>query len=153
MGSEICMHIYIFCFFHMRHFLFTFSDCVFNHLEYAQSKTCRCLKNILRPLTNTYYIGLILLINCSVIVTKLISRDIFNYDWKWRWKPLSHVWLFETPWTIQSMKLSRPEHWSGYPCPSPGNYSQPRDGTQVTLFACRFLTSYSTREAQEYWSG
>ena len=32
---------------------------------------------------------------------------------KWKWKLLSHVWLFATPWTIQSMKFSRPEYWSG----------------------------------------
>ena len=28
------------------------------------------------------------------------------------WKLLSCVWLFATPWTIQSMEFSRPEHWS-----------------------------------------
>ena len=32
---------------------------------------------------------------------------------KWRWKSLSPVWLFVTPWTIQSMEFSRPEYWSG----------------------------------------
>ena len=26
---------------------------------------------------------------------------------------LSHVRLFATPWTVQSMKFSRPEYWSG----------------------------------------
>ena len=26
--------------------------------------------------------------------------------------------LFETPWTIQSMEISRPEYWSGQPFPS-----------------------------------
>ena len=26
---------------------------------------------------------------------------------------LSHVWLFVTPWVIQSMEFSRPEYWSG----------------------------------------
>ena len=31
---------------------------------------------------------------------------------KVKWKSLSHVWLFATPWTIQSMEFSRPEHWS-----------------------------------------
>ena len=29
------------------------------------------------------------------------------------WKSFSHVWLFATPWTIQSMELSRPEYWMG----------------------------------------
>ena len=33
--------------------------------------------------------------------------------WKWKWKLLSHVQLFVTPWTIQSMEFSRPEYWSG----------------------------------------
>ena len=28
-------------------------------------------------------------------------------------KLLSHVQLFVTPWTIQSMEFSRPEYWSG----------------------------------------
>ena len=31
-----------------------------------------------------------------------------------------------TPWTIQSIEFSRPEYWSGYPFPSPGESSQPR---------------------------
>ena len=31
----------------------------------------------------------------------------------WKWKLLSHVWLFATPWTIQSMQFSRPEYQSG----------------------------------------
>ena len=30
-----------------------------------------------------------------------------------------------TPWTIQSMELSRPEYWSGYPFPSPGDLPNP----------------------------
>ena len=34
---------------------------------------------------------------------------------------LSHVWLFATPWTIESMEFSRPEYWSEEPFPSPGD--------------------------------
>ena len=34
---------------------------------------------------------------------------------------LSHVRLFATPWTIQSMEFSRPEYWSAQPFPSPGD--------------------------------
>ena len=44
---------------------------------------------------------------------------------KWRWKLLSHVWIFVTPWTVQSMEFSRPEYWSGYPFPSPGDLPNP----------------------------
>ena len=32
---------------------------------------------------------------------------------KWKWKLLSCVRLFVTPWTIQSMEFCRPEYWSG----------------------------------------
>ena len=40
-------------------------------------------------------------------------------------KSLSRVQLFATPWTIQSMEFSRPEYWSGYPFPSPGDLPNP----------------------------
>ena len=33
------------------------------------------------------------------------------------WKSLSHVQLFVSPWTIQSMEFSRPEDWSGQTFP------------------------------------
>ena len=36
-------------------------------------------------------------------------------------KLLSHVQLFVTPWTTESMEFSRPEYWSGQPFPSPGD--------------------------------
>ena len=32
---------------------------------------------------------------------------------KWKWKSVSYVWLFVTPWTTESMEFSRPEYWSG----------------------------------------
>ena len=39
---------------------------------------------------------------------------------------LSHVWLFETPWTVAhqaalSMGFPRQKYWSGLPYPSPGD--------------------------------
>ena len=42
-----------------------------------------------------------------------------------KWKSLSRVWLFVTPWTIRSMEFSRPQYWSGQPSPSPGNLPKP----------------------------
>ena len=42
-----------------------------------------------------------------------------------KWKPLSHVRLFATPWTVQSMEFSWPEHWSGSLFPSPGDLPNP----------------------------
>ena len=44
---------------------------------------------------------------------------------QWKWKPLSPVWLFMTPRTIQSIEFSRPEYWSGLPCPPPGDLPNP----------------------------
>ena len=29
--------------------------------------------------------------------------------------------VFVTPWTTQSVEFSRPEYWSGWPFPSPGD--------------------------------
>ena len=50
----------------------------------------------------------------------------FSNAWKWKVevKSLSHVWLFETPWTAAyqaplSMGVSGQEYWSGVPLPSP----------------------------------
>ena len=56
-------------------------------------------------------------------------------------KSLSRVRLFETPWTaahqaLLSMGFSRPEHWSGLPCPPPGGCSQPRDQTCFPSVSC-----------------
>ena len=42
-----------------------------------------------------------------------------------KWKLLSHVWLFVTPRTIQSMELFRPEYWAGYLFLSPGDLPNP----------------------------
>ena len=44
---------------------------------------------------------------------------------KWKWKSLSRVWLFMTPWTIEFMEFSRPEYWSGLPFPSSGDLPNP----------------------------
>ena len=38
---------------------------------------------------------------------------------------LSRVRLFVTPWTLQSMEVSRPEYWSEQPFPSPGDLPNP----------------------------
>ena len=48
----------------------------------------------------------------------------------WKWKSLSHVWLFATPWTVVcqaplSMEFSKQKYWSGLLCPSPGDLPNP----------------------------
>ena len=47
---------------------------------------------------------------------------------KWKWKSLSCVRLFATPWTIQSTEFSRSEYWSGYSFPFPSPEDLPNPG-------------------------
>ena len=62
-----------------------------------------------------------------------------------KWKLLSHVQLFATPWTIQSMEFSRPEYWRGVAFLFSRRSSQPRDQIQVSHIAGRFFTSEPQR--------
>ena len=50
---------------------------------------------------------------------------------------LSRVWLFATPWTIQSIKFSRPEYWSGFPFRLQGIF--PTQGLTSGLPPCRWI--------------
>ena len=62
-----------------------------------------------------------------------------------KWKLLSHVQLFATPWNspwiLQARTLER------VAVPFSRRSSQPRDWTQVSCIAGRFFTSWATREA------
>ena len=67
-------------------------------------------------------------------------------------KLLSRVGLFGTPWTVAyqappSMELSRHEDWRGWPFPSPGYRSWPKDRTRVSCIAGRRFYLWATREA------
>ena len=56
---------------------------------------------------------------------------------KWsevKWKSLSRVQLFATPWTIQLMDFSRPECWSGF--------SSVQSLSRVWLFATPWTTAH-----------
>ena len=46
--------------------------------------------------------------NWTELIVDIIKKTTDNF-----WKSLSRIWLFVTPWTIQSMEFSRPEYWSG----------------------------------------
>ena len=52
-----------------------------------------------------------------------------------KWKSLSCVQLFASPWTIQSVEFSRPEYWSGQPLPSPAIF--PTQGLNPGVPHCR----------------
>ena len=80
-----------------------------------------------------------------------IENNILGTEVKW--KSLSCVRFFATPWTIQSTEFSRPELLEWVAFPFSRESSQPSDQTQVSRIAGGFFTSWATREAQEYWSG
>ena len=46
--------------------------------------------------------------NVFMTQSKIILIFTIKNNKVWKWKLLSHVWLFATPWTIQSMGFSRP---------------------------------------------
>ena len=83
----------------------------------------------------------------------LTSNCDLNYHFPnslwWKWKSLSCARLFVTPmdWILQA----RIPELVNFPF-SRGS-SQPRDRNQVCHIAGGFFTSWSTKGAQEYWSG
>ena len=53
-------------------------------------------------------------IPACVCIRMYVYMCVCVYIWsELKWKSLSHVWLFVTSWTIQSMEFSRQEYWSG----------------------------------------
>ena len=59
---------------------------------------------------------------------------------------LSRVQLFATPWTVAcqatlSTGFSRQEHWSGLPCPPPGDLPDPGIEPASPALAGRFFTT------------
>ena len=72
--------------------------------------------------------------------------------WAWKWKWLSCVRLWDPlDYSVHGILQARKLECIAFLF-SRGS-SQPRDWTQVFHFAGGFLTSWATREAQEYWSG
>ena len=80
------------------------------------------------------------------------KTTLFRDDLKW--KLVSCVRLFATPWTkqvVQGILQARILEWVAFPL-SWGS-SQPKDWTQVSHIVSELFTSWATREAQDYWSG
>ena len=91
------------------------------------------------------------------------KKPLRNYTWwilgyypktvptkirKWKWKSLSHVWLFEVSWNVVCGILqARIQEWVTFPF-SVGS-SQLRDRRLVSCIAVRFFTNRATREAHK----
>ena len=69
-------------------------------------------------------------------------------EWRWKWKLLSPVQLFATPWSVcivHGIPQARILEWVAFPF-SRGS-SQPRNQTRVSCIAGGFLTNWVMREA------
>ena len=118
------------------------------------------------PYTNSYHVSVCAyyyLNSQTIFIEHLLSfAEGFPYIisvilyYKVKWKSLSPVWFFATPWTWHEFfaRLLCPWNSAGQNT-GVGSHSflQPMDWTQVSRIAGIFFTLWATREAQEYWSG
>ena len=74
-------------------------------------------------------------------------------EWRWKSKWLRCVQLFATrmDYTVHGILQAWILEWVAFPFS--GESSQPRGRTQVSGIAGGYFTNWTTREAQEYWSG
>ena len=109
-----------------------------------------CLSQLLQQTYKILFYQNVSLYLCqNISLLKLIELLIFHIEKrKWKWKWISCVQLFETPWTVHGIFQDRILEWVAFPF-SRGS-SQPRDQTRVSHLAGRFFTSWATREVQIY---
>ena len=95
------------------------------------------------------------------LVSSALAREFFitSATWEalhlsWKWKSLSHVWLFLTPWTVAwqaplYMGFSRQEYWRGLLLPPSGDLPDPRikDVSSVSPVIQVYFYCWTTREA------
>ena len=62
----------------------------------------------------------------NTLTSIFCSLYSINLLWKWKWKSLSPVWLFVTPWTVNGILQARKLEWVVFPFSR--GFSQPREG-------------------------
>ena len=72
---------------------------------------------------------------CFCFMFWIFGCEAYGVLAPWKLKLLSHVWLFATPWIIQSMEFSRPDYWSGSISLLQGIF--PTQGSNQGLLHCR----------------
>ena len=87
-------------------------------------------------------------LNDSLIET--CQWAIMNVLRKWKWKSLSHVWLFLTPWLLCPWNSPGKNTGVVLVIPFSRGSSRPRNRTQVSHIAGGFFTNWATREALSY---
>ena len=77
--------------------------------------------------------------------------SIYSYIYTsiWKWKSPTLVHLFGSPWSIESMEFSRPEYWSGYSFPSPGDHPNPGIKPRSPMLQVDFLSAEPQRKPKD----
>ena len=108
--------------------------------------------------SNAWYFVFLVCLFCFFplnYVDKAFSKQPLNNQTV-KWKLLSHLQLFVTPWTVAHEALS--VHGDS-PGENTGVGSRSllqgisRDRAQVSCIAGRFISIWATRQFQEYWRG
>ena len=95
----------------------------------------------------------------SLVSFLIRRRQIFSMLLDTYCAVLSHSVMSDsaTSWTVAhqaplSMEFCSQEHWSGLPCPPPGDLPSPGIEPRSPVLLADF-TSWAIRKAQEYWIG
>ena len=115
---------------------------IINHLPYQFTMYSTLVSGATQR--NSTFISGLIFVSVNAIEIFVLSSDHVR---KWKWKLLSHVRLFATPWTIyivHGILQARILEWVAFPF-SRGS-SQHRDWTQVSYIAGGFFTSWAMRE-------
>ena len=90
------------------------------------------------------------MVTLHLIIWKLLDNLLFIFlPAGWKWKSLSRVWLFATPWAIQYMEFSRPKILEWVAVPFSRGSSQSRDRTQVYLYYRQIIYQLSHKRSPE----
>ena len=78
----------------------------------------------------------------GILQARILEWVVISFSNAWKWKvkvkSLSHVRLFETPWSVAyqappSMGFSRQGYWSGLPLPSPLTQSSSSESSDIGI--------------------
>ena len=112
------------------------------------------VRNILRGFHNLDSVlkskDIILLTQVHIVKALVLPAVKQGCEKERKWKSLSRVWLFATPWTnytVHGILQARILEWVAYPISSGSSWS--RNQTRVSCIAGGFFTNWAIREPQE----
>ena len=124
--NKICkMCVYTSCVYTCGYICVYVTRCLYIHTYTFTHIDTHPLRKELYKDRHTYHITIILVFwsHLFMILCYLNLRLLSGSEMKW--KSLSGIWLFGTPWTIYFMEFSRPKYWSGLLFSSPGDLPNP----------------------------